>query len=274
MTNSKNTHYAVTKKDLDGVYWRWLLGAALSWNYENQQAGGIMMALEPVLRKIYPDDEEYKSALLSTYQYYNSHRKMTNLVLGAVVAVEEKHDDKDLEATRETVTAIKTSLMGPFAGIGDSLLSSIPMTICASISAYLALQGNPAGLLVGLVVSIALQILSRWFLTLGYRYGTNLMTVFADKLKIFTSAAQILGVTVVGGLVAANVNIPIALSYTNNDVVINFQNILDSIMPKMTSVIFVGIVYWILGRKKMTTGKCILILLAISFVLYILGIVA
>ena len=105
MTNS-NTRYVVTKKDLDGVYWRWLLGAALSWNYENQQAGGVMMALEPVLRKIYPNDDEYKEALLSTYQYYNSHRKMTNLVLGAVVAVEENHDPEDLQATRETVTAL------------------------------------------------------------------------------------------------------------------------------------------------------------------------
>lgn len=273
MTKS-NEMYKVTKKDLDGVYLRWLFGSALSWNYETQQSGGIMMALEPVLRKIYPNDEDFKEAFLSTYQYYNSHRKMTNIVLGAVVALEEKHDPENPSSIRETVTALKTSLMGPFAGIGDSLLSSIPMTICASISAYLALQGNPAGLLVGIIVGIALQPLCRWFLQIGYKYGSDLMTVFADKLALLTTAAQVLGVTVVGGLIAANVNIPLALTFKFNDVALNIQSMLDSIMPKATSVIFVGLTYWILGKKNMTTGKCIIILLIISFILYNLKIVA
>lgn len=148
------TRYKVTKKDLNGVYWRWLFTSALSWNYETQQSGGIMMALTPLLRKIYKKDEDFKAAFLSHYQYYNSQRKLTNVVLGSVVALEENYDPENPGEVRETVTALKSSLMGPFAGIGDSLLNSIPMTIFGSISAYLALQGNPFGILLGILFGI------------------------------------------------------------------------------------------------------------------------
>ena len=273
MTNS-NERYHVTKKDLTGVYWRWYLTAATSWNYETQQSGCIVIALAPLLRKIYKDDDQYRDAVLAHYGYYNSHRKMSNLVLGAVVALEENYDEDNPEQTREAVTAIKSSLMGPFAGIGDSLLSSIPQTICASISAYMALEGSPIGLIFGLVLGVALQPLCRYFVTLGYKFGANVMTLFADQIKMLTNSAQVLGLTVVGGMVAANVSIPITLTYTYGEVVLSFQTFADQIMPKLTSALFVGLIYWILGRKKMTSGKCILIILAISFVLYNLGICA
>lgn len=268
------TRYKVTKKDLNGVYWRWLFTSALSWNYETQQSGGIMMALTPLLRKIYKKDEDFKAAFLSHYQYYNSQRKLTNVVLGSVVALEENYDPENPGEVRETVTALKSSLMGPFAGIGDSLLNSIPMTIFGSISAYLALQGNPFDILLGILFGILMQPLCRYFMTMGYRYGTNLIGMFSNRLQLLTDSAQILGVTVVGGLVAANVNIPVALQFHYGEVTMGIQGILDSVMPKMTSALFVGLLYWLLGKKKMTTGKCILIVLVISFVLYNLGILA
>lgn len=266
--------YKVTKKDLDGVYWRWLFTSALSWNYETQQSGGIVIALTPLLRKIYPRDEEFREAMLSHYQYYNSQRKLTNVVLGSVVALEENYDPQNPQEVRETVTALKTSLMGPFAGIGDSLLNSIPMTIFASISAYLALQGNPVGLLLGVLFGLCMQPVCRWFMNMGYRYGTNLMGMFADRVGLLTESAQILGITVVGGLVAANVAIPVALEFAYGDVVMSIQGMLDSIMPKMTSVLAVALIYWLLGRRKITTGKCIMIVLAASFVLFNLGVLA
>ena len=272
--SSNQEHYVVTKKDRNGVFLRWLNMGAWCWNYETQQSGGVVLALSPLLRKIYPEDEAYKEAVMSHFSFFNTHRKMAQLILGAVVALEENHDQAGTEQTRETVTSIKTSLMGPFAGIGDSLLSSIPMTIFNAIAAYMALDGSPAGMLLGLAFGIGTIFLAKFLFEIGYAQGTKVLTTFAGKLKAFTNAANMLGITVVGGMIAANINIKTGLVFTQGEVVMEVQSILDKIMPRMLPVAFVILIYQLLGKKGMSTGKIILILMAIAFVGYNLHIFA
>ncbi len=52
------------------------------------------------------------------------------------------------------------------------------------------------------------------------------------------------------------------------------QGILDQIMPSLVPAIMVFFVYWLLGRKKMTSTKAIWILLALSIILGALGVLA
>ena len=50
------------------------------------------------------------------------------------------------------------------------------------------------------------------------------------------------------------------------------QEILDQIMPCMVPVRVVAFIYWLLGRKKMTSTKAIILVMVLSIVLYALGI--
>lgn len=65
-------------------------------------------------------------------------------MLGAALAIE---DNRGLEG-KEAVQNLKVSLMGPLAGVGDSIFFVLIPTIFGSIGGYMALEGNPMGLMV------------------------------------------------------------------------------------------------------------------------------
>ena len=50
----------------------------------------------------------------------------------------------------ETLASLKTGMMGPLAGIGDTLFHVIPSTIIGSLASYMALEGNPMAWFYGL----------------------------------------------------------------------------------------------------------------------------
>lgn len=110
--------YKVTKRDLKKTAARYNFMACNIFNYESQMGPAVAWAMAPVLRKIYKNDEEYKEALNNHFNYFNSTTVMSSVILGATLAVEEKDG---IEA-KETVQSLKTSLMGPFAGVGDTLV--------------------------------------------------------------------------------------------------------------------------------------------------------
>ena len=125
--------YQVTKRDLRKTAARYNFMACNIFNYESQMGPAIAWAMAPVLRKIYKKDDEYKMALNNHFNYFNSTTVMSSMILGATLAVEEK----DGIAAKDTVQSLKTSLMGPFAGVGDTLVWVLWPTIIGSISGYM-----------------------------------------------------------------------------------------------------------------------------------------
>ena len=93
-------------------------------------------------------------ALNNHFNYFNSTTVMSSMILGATLAVEEK----DGIAAKETVQSLKTSLMGPFAGVGDTLVWVLWPTIIGSISGYMAQQGNPLGAIIWLYVQYRILV--------------------------------------------------------------------------------------------------------------------
>lgn len=51
-------------------------------------------------------------------------------------------------------------------------------------------------------------------------------------------------------------------------------DLLDSIIPHFGNVVTVALIYWGLGRKSMTSGKMIVIVLVAAIVLSAIGILA
>ena len=58
----KMSNKKITKKDLNKVFLRWLLGLQCCWNYEKMQGLGFCYSILPALKKIYPNKEELKEA--------------------------------------------------------------------------------------------------------------------------------------------------------------------------------------------------------------------
>lgn len=261
--------YQVTKKDLNRTAARYNFMACNIFNYESQQGPAVAWAMAPVLRKIYKNDEEYKAALNNHFNYYNSTTVMSSMILGATLAIEEK----DGIQAKETVQSLKTSLMGPFAGVGDTLVWVLWPTIIGSISGYMAQQGNPLGAIVWLICNIIFWFVKCKFFKVGYTSGTKLITNLGSKLSAFTEAASIMGLSVVGALIASSINITTALDFKVGEVALNLQtDVLDKIMPALLPVILTAVVYKLLGSKKWTATKLILLVIGIALVCSFFGI--
>ena len=52
--------------------------------------------------------------------YYNCTPQTSSFVLGLTASMEEQYTEDQENFNPETISALKTSLMGPLSGIGDS----------------------------------------------------------------------------------------------------------------------------------------------------------
>ncbi|EFO69979.1 PTS system mannose/fructose/sorbose family transporter subunit IID [Lactobacillus iners] len=257
--SNKNSHITdenckLTKKDLNKMFRRWIFSAGLGYNFETQQAPSVAFSMRKALRKIYKDDKEYIEAMDNHYKYFNANPLMANVILGATLAMEENEGIK----AKNAVQSLKTSLMGPFSGVGDSIFWILIPTIMGSIAGYMAVQGNATGAVIWMILQAMFYFLKVWLFKTGYNSGTKLVTSLGKKINIFTDAISIMGLMVIGCLIPTVVKVFIPLKFKTGKVILSLQNgILDKIMPALLPVAVTIFVYWLLGKKNITPTKII-----------------
>lgn len=257
--SNENSHITdenckLTKKDLNKMFRRWIFSAGLGYNFETQQAPSVAFSMRKALRKIYNDDKEYIEAMDNHYKYFNANPLMANVILGATLAMEENEGIK----AKNAVQSLKTSLMGPFSGVGDSIFWILIPTIMGSIAGYMAVQGNVTGAVIWMILQAIFYFLKVWLFKTGYNSGTKLVTSLGKKINIFTDAISIMGLMVIGCLIPTVVKVFIPLKFKTGKVILSLQNgILDKIMPALLPVAVTIFVYWLLGKKNITPTKII-----------------
>lgn len=255
----------LSDKELWNLSFRWTLYRSLIWNYEKMQAAGYLMTVAPTLNRLYKDDE---TARLHAYevesQFFNCETNLANIIFGMDVAIQEEYGENGLDM----VQAIKTSLMGPFSGIGDTLFSSVIAVIFGSIAVTTGLEGNYIGTVIWLVwLWVMPFVLRPWLCKLGYQQGLKLTTTLSDQLSKLTKAGTILGITVIGSMIATMVKVNFG-TFTLLGVEFNLQTqLLDAIMPKVGSAIVAGICYWFLGKFGMKSSRLIFVTMIVCILL-------
>ncbi|MBM7708435.1 PTS system mannose/fructose/sorbose family transporter subunit IID [Enterococcus lemanii] len=264
-----NNDTKLTKKEINQAAIRYMFSACNIFNYQTQQGPAVVFGLEKALRKIYPDDKDYIASLNNHYKYFNTTTWMANLLLGASLAMEEKDGVDSLEA----VQAFKTGMMGPLAGVGDTLIWVLYPTIMGSIAAYMGLEGNPTGAIIWLLLNIFFVFFRIKLFSIGYTSGLKLVTTLGDKLSIFTEAASIMGLTVVGALIPSVVKMNVGLVFQTGEVEMPIQTeILDKIMPALLPVILTFIIYKLIANKKMKVTTIIFSVIGLALILSFFGI--
>lgn len=253
--NSVNTktNKVITKKDLFRANWRWLWSSQICWNYERMMSTGYLYTMLPTLKKLYSKDNDRVEMMKMHNQFFNTNAYVGGFIIGMDMAIEEKEGIK----AKDTIAGLKTGLMGPFAGVGDTIFGVILPTIFGSIGAYMGLHGNPIGAIIWLLVNFAVLFLRFSLLPLGYSQGEKLIYAAGDKLNKITDSAILLGVTVVGALIPTVVSVKVPLVFRTGKVTLKAQSILNQIMPSLVPVILVAICYWLLGKKKMNSTRLI-----------------
>ena len=245
VAEGKPSGYKVTKKDLRNANWRWLMSVC-TFNYQTQQGASVAYALSPILRKIYTNDEDYKQALNNHFRYYNTQPWLAAIILGACVAMEER----DGLAAADAVQDLKIGTMGPLAGVGDSLLG------------------------IWFALILAIFWVRMHALEFGYKQGVKLVTDFSEKLPNLTAAASVLGLTVVGCLIASVIGVTCPISFSFGDVSMEIQPLLDKILPAMIPAAITGSAYYLLTKKNASMTALILVVIVLAMVASAAGILA
>lgn len=244
-------------------------GCQFAHNYERMQSLSLTYCFSPVLEELYADrpKEERVTAMQRYLEYFNTHPLAIPFILGICAAMEESTD----EDHKDAVTGIKTSLMGPFAGLGDSMLNLTWYPIAGSIGASLCVDnGSIVGPLVMFLLINCLYWPLKYFgLHMGYSKGMELIE--KGGIKIFDrlgNLANVLGVMVVGCLIPQTIKLTTGLqfSFSEGDPLV-IQDQLNKVMPCMLPVLLTVVCYKFIkkGNGK-NTAQVILAIIVFALV--------
>ena len=264
----------LSKKTLIRSWRDWMMFNLSSMSYERLESFGFCHSMLPVIEELYGDNkEEVKEALKRQSTFYNTEPQLGAVVNGIVIGLEEKRANGEA-IDEEIINGLKVGMMGPVAGIGDSMIPGMLVPILLSIGMGLAQGGNILGPLFYIVVYNTIIIGGSYFLFMkGYRLGTDAVNLLiderAEKLK---EAFAILGVFVTGGIAASYMNVSTKLGFQSGSVNINIQEILDGIFPKLIPLVIVLFTYYLMTKKKLSALKAMMVLLVIAIVGVLLGV--
>lgn len=265
----------ITDKEFNSVYLRQAFIPMTTWSYQNMMGPSSAVVMNKALHRIYENHEDqYRETLHAHFNLYNSNPHLAMMIFGIMLSLENNVTEETYEETREAVAAIKSSLMGPFAGVGDSIFTVIPTTVLAGLAAYMAVQGNPVGLLFLILYSAALFVITRFLYVTSYKKGTEFVSSLSGQLDNFINSANMLGLMVVGAMIPTSIWASFALEFKVGESVTSLQTLLNNILPASTQVLLVALAYWLLGKKNMTAAKLVFIIIAIAIVGNLLGILA
>jgi fructoselysine/glucoselysine PTS system EIID component len=251
----------IAKSELRRVFWRSMLLEA-NFNFETMQNTGFAFAMLPALKKLYKTKEAMAAALKRHLQLFNTSTYGCTLILGLAAAMEEQNS-RDPEFNDESINAVKSGLMGPLAGVFDSLFWGTLKVIAAGVGTSLALKGHLSGAILFILLFNVPHLLLRYNLTfIGYTAGTRFLQRLSqnnvmDRLK---DGAAILGLMVVGAMPATlmNIHTPLGLTADGGS---SLQGILDQILPSALPLGLTFLVYYFIKRGVKTTPLLIGLLL-------------
>ncbi|WHY77090.1 PTS system mannose/fructose/sorbose family transporter subunit IID [Neobacillus sp. WH10] len=254
------TNQVLTKKDLNKMVWRSLLLQA-SFNYERMQAAGWLYSILPGLKKIHKNKHDLSESMKSHMEFFNTHPFLVNIIMGIVLAMEEKKQN------RNTIRAIRVAMMGPLGGIGDALFWLTLLPICVGIGASLGQDGNPMGAVIFLLIFNLVHFGLRFGLMhYGYSAGTNAISSLKENTKKVAHAASIVGLTVVGALIASFVKLETNLVIHAGKAKIALQkDLLDKVMPNLLPLAYTLLMYYLL-KKGFSPVKLIIITVIVGII--------
>ncbi len=272
MSNETNTkeNSVLTQKDLNKAMFRWYMSAEMPLNFENMQGIAFCGSISHILKKLYTKKEDLADSLKRHLLLYNCNVTAGGLILGTTIAMEEQRAQDPSRMPAEAITGLKTGLMGPVAALGDSFDGGIVSTLVKIAAATLASAGNPVALLVLLALSIYGVVELVLFTNLTYKKGkTSIKKIMGSNLmQDAIYGANILAMFMMGAMTASMVTLTTPL--TIGKVVI--QDTLDGLFPRALPIIILFLLYYLIRKRKVSTGKVVVGVILISILAAFVGI--
>lgn len=261
------------KSDLMKSFAIWELTSEMCLSYERLMSLGFCHAMLPILKRLYPDKDDLADAMTRHMAFFNTENQFGALIPGMIASVEEERAN-GTDYSDEVINGLKIGLMGPLAGVGDTITQGLVKTILLAICVEMGLKGNVWGSIIFFVLYTAyiLGVGYTMFFS-GYKLGKNAFSKISDTsiIRKLTDCMGVLGMAVAGCMIANYVSIQTVATFTSGDTVIEIQALLDEIMPGILSVGTVFILYALI-RKNVSVIKIMGVLVVIGILGAFVGI--
>lgn len=241
MVSKKLNKTDITKLGIRSMF------ASASFNFERMQGCGWCCSMQPTLKKIYQDDKNGLAlAMRDQLDFINTNPNMAGFLMGLLISLEENGEKRD------TIKSLRVALFGPLAGIGDAIFWFTLLPIMAGLSASFAMNGSILGPIMFFMVYVGVWLARIPLTHLGYKLGVSGIEKIKNHSTNLSKAATILGVTVIGGLVASYVKINILTTISLNETsTLSIQkDFLDKVIPNLLPLVYTFTMYYFLRFKQ------------------------
>ena len=270
MTSEKK----LNKQDLVRTFILWETMTECCLSYERLMSLGFCHSMVPVINRLYGDDKEKRIEALRRHMlFFNTENNWGAFIPGLVCSMEEDLANGG-NVDEDMIKTVKVGLMGPLAGIGDTITQGLVKTVSLAIAVDMTLKGSPLGPIVFILLYGA-YLLAMGIFTFkqGYKVGRSVLSKITDKkiMAKITDLLSIVGLTIAGAMIANNVSITTPLQFTVSGSEVVIQELLDAILPCMLPAVAVLTVFNQL-QKGVTVFKIMIAMFIVAIVCSLVGI--
>ena len=277
MSETVDKKNLLTSKEVNRAWLLWLFNNQACYNYERMMGIGFLHAMTPAFRKLYKDNTDLRIEAMQRHtSFFNCEPCLGSSIVGLVLAMEEQKA-LGAELDNDAITSIKTGLMGPLSGIGDTLIQGVILPLLIAFAVDFAKGGNwVIPLVFSLVMAIIVFGISRFGFLLGYRKGSDAILSMLENgvIKRLISAASIMGCMVLGALVVNFVTMKCGISIPQAEGSFSMQEqLFDAILPSMLPLLLTLGCYKLLKAGK-SSVLVMLVIIAIGVIGGLTGILS
>ena len=285
----------VSKKSLNSSFWRWFYGNLTCFSHEHMQTFGYMWSMLPIIQELYETKDEQAEKLQTYYPFFNTEPQIGSIVVGITAGLEEARANGAEEIDDEMINGIRAGLMGPLAGIGDSLIVGTYIPVLLGIALGLAEGGSIIGPLFYIVVwNVTSIFFQKWIYNKGYELGGSAVEVLVgEQATALRESVIVMGQVIVGAMAGTWVSITTSVQLTTSiqdkkeliiegskviekvtgtqEVPVLLQEKLDGAFPGVLTLLFVLGCWWLMAKKAVSPIKIMLLMVVVAIVGVLVG---
>lgn len=266
----------ISKKALNKAFHNWYYGHLTCFSQEHMQTFGYLVSMLPIIKELYPDKEDQKKAMNTYIAFFNSEPQLGSIIVGITAGLEEARANGAEDVDDETINGLRAGLMGPIAGIGDSLVVGTVIPILLGIALGMSGGGSPLGAIFYIIVwNLFAYFGMKYLYKTGYELGGKAVDFLVGPQGIaLRESVTMLGGIVIGAVAASWVHVTTAFTMTASgadEPFLILNDTLNSVYPGFLTAAFIMLCWWLMAKKKMSPLKVMLLLVVISFVGVLIG---
>ena len=265
----------LTKKTLTKSFHNWYYGNLTCFSQEHMQTFGYLCSMLPVVNELYNQKQDKAKAMQTYTAFFNTEPQIGSVIVGMTAGLEEARANGE-DVDDETINGLRAGLMGPLAGIGDSLVVGTVIPILLGVALGMSNGGSPLGAIFYIIVWNLFAYFGMKFLYFkGYELGGKAVDfLVGPQGEALRESITMLGGIVIGAVAATWVSVTTNFTLTAQgakEPYLELQKTLDSVYPGFLTAAFIILCWYLLAKKKMSPIKVMLLLVVIAFVGVLIG---